>query len=91
MQPQGLQIQVSGKVQGVSFRSYCQKEAQKLGLTGSVENLNNGKVKIYAWGRPEALEALLTWSCQGSPWAKVEEVIPIPWSPSPAPSRFTIR
>ena len=39
---------VSGKVQGVWFRANTQKEAQKLGVTGWVRNLPDGRVEVLA-------------------------------------------
>ena len=43
-----VQIVVSGRVQGVSFRAYAVQEARALGLTGYVRNLANGDVEIVA-------------------------------------------
>lgn len=42
------EIILSGRVQGVGFRYYTYRLAQKLGITGYVKNLNNGDVKIIA-------------------------------------------
>ena len=41
-----LQIIVSGKVQGVFFRKETQKLAQKLMISGTVMNLDDGNVEI---------------------------------------------
>lgn len=54
-----LHVLFSGRVQGVGFRYTAQKHAEKLGLTGTVQNLSNGKVKLIAQGEKESLERLL--------------------------------
>ncbi len=46
---------VSGRVQGVGFRHFTRVQAQNLGLVGTVKNLDDGRVEIYAAGDPEAL------------------------------------
>lgn len=45
-----LHAVVHGRVQGVGFRAYTQKEAVKLGLTGYVRNLSDGSVEVEAEG-----------------------------------------
>ena len=67
-------ITVSGKVQGVFYRSFTQKEAQRLQLTGFVRNEPNGDVYIEAEGEEPVLNELVTWCKTGSPTAVVEEV-----------------
>lgn len=51
-------IQVSGIVQGVGFRWFVMKNAQQLGISGWVENLENGDVLTLAEGTAEAVEEL---------------------------------
>ncbi len=41
-------IIVNGNVQRVGYRNYMQRVATKLGITGYVENLRDGSVKIVA-------------------------------------------
>lgn len=65
---------VKGRVQGVWFRAYTKKRASKLGLTGWVKNLPDGRVEVYACGDPEAIAALKTWLHKGPPLARVQEV-----------------
>lgn len=50
-----IHILVSGKVQGVGFRSYVVHTAHKLGLTGWVRNVHNNKVEAVAEGLPDVL------------------------------------
>jgi acylphosphatase len=46
---------VTGRVQGVGFRLFAKAEAERLGLSGYVRNLRDGRVEAYAIGRPEQL------------------------------------
>lgn len=66
---------VQGYVQGVSFRYYTQRTADQLGVTGTVKNLWNGDVEVYAQGDEEAIEKLETFLNKGPISARVEKVI----------------
>jgi acylphosphatase len=46
---------VAGHVQGVGFRLFAQAEAERLGLSGYVRNLRDGRVEAYAIGSPDQL------------------------------------
>lgn len=59
MQTSALRIRVQGSVQGVGFRPFVYKLAQRLGLAGYVRNSPQG-VEIVAEGPVTALENLLT-------------------------------
>lgn len=48
-----------GNVQGVGFRYVTQRFARELNLAGTVKNLADGSVEIFAQGPKEALELLL--------------------------------
>ena len=69
-----MNVWISGRVQGVSYRAYTQKQARALGLTGWVRNLSDGRVELVAEGPPEMIQALIAWCRQGPPFASVEEV-----------------
>ena len=69
-----LHLTIHGRVQGVSFRAYTQREARALGLTGWVRNRVDGTVECMAEGPREALERLALWCRGGSPWARVERI-----------------
>lgn len=66
---------VSGRVQGVFFRAHTQALARRLGLTGWVRNLPDGRVELVACGEAERLAQLEAWLWQGPPHARVEGVI----------------
>ncbi|MCX7897322.1 MAG: acylphosphatase [Rhodocyclaceae bacterium] len=65
---------VSGRVQGVGFRASMAREARRLGVTGWVRNLHDGRVEAMIQGSPEQLAAMLTWVRQGPPRAHVAHV-----------------
>jgi len=65
---------VSGRVQGVNFRTHTQHEATRLGLTGYALNRNDGSVQVVAEGERAALEQLLAWLRRGPPSARVDDV-----------------
>lgn len=65
---------VYGFVQGVSFRYYTQREANRIGVSGWVANQTNGTVRVVAQGSESALSQLLKFLHRGSPMARVEQV-----------------
>jgi acylphosphatase len=67
-------IRVSGKVQGVGFRFYTQKEARLLGVSGFVKNMRDGSVYIEAEGENDAMEAFILWCRKGPEWARVDDI-----------------
>lgn len=69
-----LHLLISGRVQGVWFRESMRQEAQRLGATGWVRNLPDGKVEAVICGEPAILDVLLAWSRHGPPLAKVASV-----------------
>lgn len=67
----GLRCLVSGRVQGVCFRAETQAQAARLGLTGWVRNLPDGRVEVQAFGSTRALGELRTWLKKGPSMAQV--------------------
>jgi len=47
-----------GQVQGVGFRWYVWREAERLGLGGFARNLRDGTVEVVSEGPDEALDRL---------------------------------
>jgi acylphosphatase len=70
----GRRAVVSGRVQGVGFRWSCAREAERLGVAGSVRNLPDGRVEVHAEGDEAAVAALLTWLHRGPTFARVTGV-----------------
>ena len=67
-------VLVAGRVQGVFFRDSCRKEAERLGVTGSASNLDDGRVEVIAEGEEDAVEALIQWCREGPRHASVSDV-----------------
>ncbi|MHB8604285.1 MAG: acylphosphatase [Thermoplasmatota archaeon] len=65
---------VSGKVQGVFFRDGLRTEAHRLGLSGWVHNLADGRVEAVLEGQAAPLAEALAWLKHGPPSAQVERV-----------------
>jgi len=66
---------VQGRVQGVGFRWFVQREAAEIGLNGWVRNTDDGKVEVVAAGTPEQLEELRTALRKGSRGSRVDAVL----------------
>lgn len=71
---QQLHAIVSGRVQGVNFRSATQRAAQRLGLAGWVRNRPDGTVEVLAEGPRPALDQLAAFLHHGPPAAAVTQV-----------------
>ena len=67
-------INVKGKVQGVFYRSSTQAKAKELGLSGWVQNEEDGSVLIEAEGEEQKLQRLVEWCQQGPGAAVVNDV-----------------
>ncbi len=78
-------IQVSGKVQDVWYRKYTFDKAYELGLTGTVQNLENGDVLVCTTGTDEQIIAMEKWCWQGSPESDVAQVRLIEVQPASYP------
>ncbi|MCZ7668892.1 MAG: acylphosphatase [Chloroflexi bacterium] len=65
---------VHGHVQGVSFRYYTQREAQRFNLTGWVANQSDGTVFVVAEGTDADPAKLLEFLHLGAPAAYVKKV-----------------
>ena len=52
-----VEINVSGRVQGVGFRYYVHNRIQKYDITGYIQNLPNGSVKAVFEGKIADVQA----------------------------------
>jgi acylphosphatase len=66
---------VSGRVQGVGFRWFVDREARLIGLAGWVRNNPDGNVEVLASGTDEQLAKLKNRLKQGPRASRVDEVI----------------
>lgn len=65
---------VSGRVQGVYYRSYAVDEARSLGVSGWVANIEGGRVEAVFEGEEEAVRKMVEWCRKGSPSSRVKEI-----------------
>ncbi len=76
-----LHCYVSGRVQGVFYRSAAQKKATELNLTGWTHNLSDGRVEVMICGEKDHVEAMREWLWDGPAVAEVTDVDAkeVPW------------
>ena len=70
-----IEMIAQGRVQGVGFRYFCQREAVKIGIKGYVENLVNGDVKILTEGEKELINKYIIAIRNNHPYASVVNLI----------------
>lgn len=69
-----VRIRVGGRVQGVGFRAWTEREAGALALRGWVRNRADGTVEAAFFG-PEAAVAEMVRRCrQGPRWGRVDSL-----------------
>ncbi|TWF57045.1 acylphosphatase [Neorhizobium alkalisoli] len=83
-------VRVTGRVQGVGFRAWTEREARRLGLTGWVRNEPDGAVTAFLAGRPEAVATMLERLHRGPLGASVADVTMLPSDGEAIPSDFRV-
>lgn len=68
-----LEILITGRVQKVGFRVCARKIAMDLNVTGTVMNLADGKVQIFATADPIILEKFVSM-LYGCPRAVIRDI-----------------
>lgn len=81
---------VRGYVQGVGFRATAYVQATRLGITGTVKNLADGSVEIYAQGEKHNLERFLSEMKDHPRLPKVDQVDKKYYPPSKLFKKFQI-
>ncbi len=65
---------ITGRVQGVFFRTSAKDHADRLGVKGWIKNESNGCVTAHVEGDDAAVEKFIAWCGHGPDAAKVEHV-----------------
>jgi acylphosphatase len=65
---------VRGRVQGVGFRWFVERQAARLGLRGFARNLDDGSVEVVAAGAADAIALLEQALVRGPTMARVAHV-----------------
>ena len=69
-----IDIKITGRVQGVSFRAVTKMVADQMGVRGIIRNESDGSVFVEAEGDDVSLEVFLEWCHDGPDRAIVENV-----------------
>lgn len=69
-----VHVYISGRVQGVGFRNFTRKTAKKLGVTGWVKNLSDGRVETVLSGKQEKVNEMLGYLEKGPSLARVDDI-----------------
>lgn len=85
-----LKVRVTGRVQGVAYRAWAQREAEALGVVGWVQNEQDGSVSLLIAGPTSAVDRMLHALWDGPTAAAVTGVHAEPAEP-PDGSGFAIR
>lgn len=67
-------VYVSGRVQGVFFRSETRDQARRLSVNGWVRNLPDGRIEAVFEGEEENVEAIIEFCRRGPPDANVTSI-----------------
>lgn len=64
-------VYIEGRVQGVFYRDWTRRQAQKLGLTGWIRNLEDGRVETVFEGPKKMAEEMVKMCKKGPSRANV--------------------
>lgn len=67
-------VWVTGKVQGVFFRSETTQLARVNGIKGWVRNLRDGRLEAVFEGERDVVETMIGWCGRGPVLARVDDV-----------------
>jgi len=67
-------LTIRGRVQGVGFRAWTEREALRCGVEGWVRNRRDGSVEAVVAGPAEIVAAMIDACRDGPPAARVETV-----------------
>jgi acylphosphatase len=65
-----VRLRITGRVQGVGYRIWAERTANRLGISGWVRNRSDGAVELMATGAEAAVASLIE-ACQQGPRAAV--------------------
>jgi acylphosphatase len=79
---------ISGRVQGVGYRYFALRAAEKCGVAGTARNLPDGTVEVVAQGDAGAVETLRAHLETGPSFGRVDRVVE---EPAPVGAHYTFR
>ena len=69
-----VHLRIEGRVQGVGYRAFVERQAIGLGLSGWVRNRHDGSVEAVLQGIPGTVEAMIVLCRSGPAAARVDRV-----------------
>lgn len=87
----GVEVRITGRVQGVCFRAWTQEEAERLGVSGWVRNEPDGSVKALFVGARERVESMIDRCREGPAAARVSDVDSERVRPAPSVTGFEVK
>ena len=72
-----MKLRIEGRVQGVGFRHWMEKQASALSLRGYVKNVPSGEVEAVISGQDHAIHEMLKKCLIGPLRAKVKNLNPV--------------
>lgn len=83
-----VHVVITGRVQGVGFRAFVEREAEVLSLDGWVRNRRDGTVEVVFAGEETEIQHMLMELNAGPPAAAVTDVQTAPYE-GPIPPGFS--
>jgi acylphosphatase len=83
--PTTIRINIQGRVQGVGYRKWVQKNAQSLELSGWVKNEDDGSVSALFHGPLDTVKQMIERCHKGPMMARVNKLETTPDETHPAP------
>jgi acylphosphatase len=71
---EAIRLRIEGRVQGVGYRAWLEREARSRGLRGWVRNRRDGSVEALLIGEADAVEAVIAACARGPRHASVTDV-----------------
>ena len=69
-----LRLVIHGRVQGVGYRGWLEREARRLGVRGWARNRSDGTVEVLIHADAATREALIAACRHGPPSARVSDI-----------------
>lgn len=69
-----VRVFAGGRVQGVAYRFFAEKQAARLDVTGWIKNLSDGRVEVLAEAPADRIEVFLERLKEGPSLARVDSL-----------------
>jgi acylphosphatase len=69
-----VRLRISGRVQGVAYRAWAERQAAQLSLSGWIRNRRDGSVEAVLCGNEDAVRNMVERCHRGPPLAQVAAI-----------------